>query len=436
MKTVEMHRLLEREKRKLNRAIVMSDILRGVAFSGTGTGVILLVIRLFGFHIPFMIQIWGLITLGGAAVGFAIGWRHRLSLRDTACWLDRRLKTDEALSAAFACFDHEIPGPFDAAIIERAERLSSQVPHVKWPFRYLKRWVSLSVESLVLGAILVQISLYLQSPKRVVMLPEAAQAKIHRPSETMPSEKPNITKPQDVAKQLAPKDPKLKQQMEEALRSGNTALLQHLLQTAELQRAGRSLSETEASEQGGKQQFTGFNMPSNKSSGKNEKVNSGNSSNRKNEKRQFGAEKGKQQIKKFRENNKGKKSSEMTNNQKKKTSQDRPMDKSNSDQPQQGRDPADRDPKNHNRYWGELNGDGSGQRIVLKHTKDGPMYEYVLPGKQARVPLSRVVQDSKRAVEVSLDRQGVPGEYQEFVQSYFLTLAREAGGASPNKGKE
>lgn len=438
MDTVEIHRLLERENRRLNRMIFISESMRGLACASGGIGVIILIIRGLGAPLRDTIWIWLGFSLLGAAIGFIIGWIHRLNINDTARWLDRRLRTGEAFSAALTCLHRPSSGPFDAAIIERAKVLAGQVDQVQWPMLYLKRWSGLSLGALLAGMILVQISINLQRTHRITALPEAKRVQTILSSTTTALEKLPPTKPKEVAKAILARNPELARQMEEALRSGDTRLLEQLLQSAELYGNDRRVTVGDSSENSGKgQKFTGFNLPDNKNTGRNNKVNAGQVNADGNGERQFGTEKdSKRRGEKSQRDPREKTPSQSENNDEAKRSSTRnPSSNKNNEQNREGHQ-AGQDPGGKNKHWGDLNTNNPGKRVVLKETKDGPMFEYILPDKNISVPLSHVLPSSQRAAEASLNRRGVPGEYQEYVQAYFLALAKESANTAQSQGKE
>ena len=86
--------------------------------------------------------------------------------------------------------------------------------------------------------------------------------------------------------------------------------------------------------------------------------------------------------------------------------------------------------------WGKVAARNGPQQLIISHPKQGGMLELVLPGKNVTVPLSEAIPDWRRAVEAALAREGVPGEYQDFVRSYFLELSQETMGNGPESGDQ
>lgn len=62
--------------------------------------------------------------------------------------------------------------------------------------------------------------------------------------------------------------------------------------------------------------------------------------------------------------------------------------------------------------------------LILKNQENGS-FEIVLPGKDARAPLSQLVPAAGRSAEAAVDRTNAPLEFRETVQSYFQALSRE-----------
>jgi hypothetical protein len=64
------------------------------------------------------------------------------------------------------------------------------------------------------------------------------------------------------------------------------------------------------------------------------------------------------------------------------------------------------------------------QTYLVQRNRDGTL-EFVMPGKDARVPLAAVLPGSQQAAEQALAKEGVPMEYEDFVRWYFQQLSQE-----------
>jgi hypothetical protein len=68
----------------------------------------------------------------------------------------------------------------------------------------------------------------------------------------------------------------------------------------------------------------------------------------------------------------------------------------------------------------------SSRQLRLAEKAAPGVFEFVLPGAGAKVPLTRALVDSRQAAESAVDRSSTPLEFQTTIRSYFLSLSQEA----------
>lgn len=86
--------------------------------------------------------------------------------------------------------------------------------------------------------------------------------------------------------------------------------------------------------------------------------------------------------------------------------------------------------------WGEIIARTGREETIISKNKDSQILEYVLPGKDARIPLAQIVPDAERTAEAAIHRQGIPFEYEDFIRNYFLLLTQESKEAAKKEAQE
>jgi hypothetical protein len=132
-----------RARRRLNLIIVLSGGLLALALAATSAGLVLLVLELASLlpSGPLAVEIWLGLSLLGFLVGAAIALGRRLDEVEAAAWLDRRLGTKELLSAALLRFGSvsEGGGRFDDELLARVGGIAARALKPGYPLRVLAR---------------------------------------------------------------------------------------------------------------------------------------------------------------------------------------------------------------------------------------------------------------------------------------------------------
>ena len=439
MNAFGLYRLLDSCRRRLNLIIICCEMVKYIGFFAVGAGVFGVVLRLLGYHWVNGL-FWGTFVLLGAIVGLLLGTLHRTDRFETARWLDWRFKTQGAFSAALDCLELKTDHPFASLLLFRAERLVKEVQKIPWPTRYLKQWTGIALGLLLASGLFMQMGLANQKDVRLVKAPvntgKTAPQNNPLKQETVQPGLPS----QQVAKTFAPNNPKMAKKIEQALQSGDSALLQRLLNEAQQEMDGSKgrIKPGEVDPAQINPNLKGFMLPSSQSSDskqKNPQVNAGHSTKGQGSNRQYGAQTDEKPRSGGRKKDpKGDKEPDMDGDKERRSSGDNdrtnqrtPNNSGNQGQQQPGKGDGER-----SKHSDQLPPNFGGKKVVLNQQKEGELFEYVLPGKDATVPLSEIVTDAQLSAEAAMERLGIPGEYSDFVRYYFLELSQSVG----SKGQE
>ena len=74
-------------------------------------------------------------------------------------------------------------------------------------------------------------------------------------------------------------------------------------------------------------------------------------------------------------------------------------------------------------------------KLMLGKREGSPVMEYINPGNGSAIPLSKILPDAKKSAETAMSRDDIPGEYEDFVGSYFMELTKEMSDTS-KEGKK
>ena len=449
--------LLIRGRRRLNRIVIADQMAVTVGWVGGITGAVFLIARFLGWSGPTWL-VWAVLTLASSLLGFIGAWRRRLDLKKTAQWLDDYFKERQTLIAALECLEREEAGRFDSAVIQRARDIAAEDRVIRWPVQGLIKRTGMAMGILIAISLLFMVGFPGISGRGYRATGgDQAGSSGQDPRETAGVRSGMaVQSPQTAARVLFPEDPKLAAVAERAIREGNTALLEQLLKEAQLEMErdlnlpGNSVptEQERLREERQKRQSMVHSLMAQTSAGRAQGQNPAQS-----DRNPQGAD-GTRSDDGFTRNNPENPTSGQTNPR---TGENpasgryqpgQPFNSGLAGGPQQptpgeagpgsglsgkggpGRQPgAEMD-------WGKVAARNGPQQLIISHPKQGGMLELVLPGKNVTVPLSEAIPDWRRAAEAALAREGVPGEYQDFVRSYFLELSQETMGNGPESGDQ
>lgn len=440
-----VYNLIKRARTYLNGLIVVSMMLKSLAWMGFISGTLLIVAKMARLSWGNW-KVWLVLSLAGCLAGCGIAMARRLGMIEAARWLDNRLESGEVFSAALVCINRPKSGPFDDAILLRADDWTGR-SNIPWPWRHMLRWLTaalgmLVVISLLFAAQLPRIQIFHQLT--------ANHGQLLAEDGLSPSGKPkghsDAQSPRALAEKLFPQNHQLARKMEEALRKGDAFELERLFKEAEWDTDNMIDREIASAEPGKvetqKQRMeremlamarengenaskeTDGSMSGNGKTGREDGgkhktlARTGNSS--KNQQKVQDGSNGNDEIPAERQSNEGR-GKEHKSHQ---------SEQGNRGKGQQ----AGKGKGNVNKYWGDLTGSTTQTKAIITQRKDGPMLEYVLPGKKIRAPLTEAVPHAQRSAEAAMTKQEVPGEYEAFVRSYFLKLTQKSSGGSKKEG--
>jgi hypothetical protein len=429
-----LSRFLASQRFRLNLILVTVKFITW--FTGTGIvfGIITLVVHWFS-RIPVGVVNWLMLSLCGGLIGMAIGRRQRLDNHAAAGWLDEHFQNDQLLSAALVCSNRDCSGCFDHRILKSAEIFIAKSYRIKWPVKYLLKRTAMAV--MLVSCVTLGLNYWPQfsSNSKGSFLNSPGVKEAVEKLSPQDDRQLVVESPRALSKMLFPEDERMAMLAERAFREGNLAVLQSLLRDAELNmerlmaiaanpdEQRRLKNEIEqrkqlmdnliAQSQQGKQNFP---QPKN-GEGDMLSENEGN-------------EREKEQTRKDSSLAQGDIPDQGDRNQMKETAQDHSNalpaggNKAGSGHnPQQGK-------------WGKVAARTGREETIISQNKDSQTLEYVLPGKDARMPLSQVVPDAERSAEAAIHRQGIPFEYEDFIRNYFLLLAKESKEAIKEEAQE
>ncbi len=446
MRTENLFPLLERTRRGLNLILTAVQIIRFMTFAGMAGGLFILIIRLAGWPVANF-TFWIILVLSGGLAGLIRGWSQRLDLQAAARWLDEHFQNQEAFSAALTCLERNYSGSLDAFVMERAEALMETHGIIRWPLHYLKKQALIAFGILCLAGV-----------TAVWRIPainhNLSQIQLNGPMADKASNKSQqifnriaLQTPQELAEQLFPRDAKLAAEAEKALQSGDIERLAEIMQQAKpdldtklsqnISPAERKRSELEEEQRSQMMQTLQRAMSG---SGRN------NQDDAKAQREALEKMFGRRDTKSIRLENfwldkeAGTSEVPLENDSKKKTvvRNNKNRNKTGAHQyiPCDGSMSPGDELGNQTGNWGRIIPRSGSQPAAIIRRNNHSVLEYVLPGKNAAVPLAGILPDARRTAETALVRNGVPLEYSDFVRSYFFELSREITGNLPESGGE
>lgn len=431
---ITLARFLAFHRFRLNLILVTAKLIAW--FTGTGVvfGIIILMVHWFS-RIPVGVVTWLTLSLCGGLAGMAVGWRQRLDNYAAAGWLDEHLKTGELLSAALVCSNRDCSGCFDHRILKSAATFIDNSYRIRWPVRHLLKRTAMAI--IVVCCVTLGLNYWLpfsRNSKGSFFNSAGVKEAVEKFS-SQDDRQLVVESPRTLSKMLFPEDERMAILAERAFREGNLAVLQSLLKDAELNmerlmakaanpdeqrrlkneiEQRKQLMDTLIAQSYQEKQ----NLPQPKN-GEGE-----------NPTEQEGFERENEQTRKDGSLAQWFNSGQGDRNQMKEGTQDH----SNSLPAGGNKAGAGHSPKQGK--WGKVTARTGREETIISKNKDSQTLEYVLPGKDARIPLSQVVPDAERSAEAAIHRQGIPFEYEDFIRNYFLLLAKESKEATKKEAQE
>ena len=448
-----LNRFLNNSRMRLNQIIVGIHLAKTTGWVSAGGALVVLAARVCGWASSGAFRVWLSITLIGVTAGLIMGWRRRLNIPAAARWLDEYQKNAEAYSAALVCLERNCSEPLDELVLERAETMATNPYSIDWPTGYLFR------KSFIAGGLLLaSLATVLWNPPPALNLSQYIVP--GKTVETVPvnSKRPDIDRlpEQQMAKEWAeylfPKDVKRAGEFQRALESGNAGQLEELLRQARQQPEARKIQAPSLAGQEhllDKERQLVFSKTHSlidrlKNRDRNGLIQGESNPAGQDEPGRLASRKNKTEHGLKPDTGKGSKKRIAGTNPDRNRSFFRYIWKNNNSGANNentqngelykgGRAPG-QEPGNKQGNWSIAAKSGSGK--IVQKKQETPEIEYVLPGKNATVPLARILPDFRRTAEAALSRNGVPSEYDDFVRNYFLELSREIKGSSPeSEGK-
>ncbi len=436
-----IRKFISRSRWRLNGIVFAVQLVRWLTVAGGGMGFVVCVLRGVGFY-QVTVGIWllGMVTAG--LIGLITGWRQRLDDGAAARWLDRNWSKEEVFAAAFYCLGRKQPGWFDDAVIATARQIVTTSPALPWPYRRIQRsLIALAGVMLFFTAVFWHgVPVFRLSPGNNLPTRESLTGSA---SKSKPGKLVLVLTPRLVAEQLFPTQPQLARQAEAAIIKGDNKALQELLDQANRATA-RKLAQTdnpnerrELQNEAQRRRDLASNIMK-----KQQKTNNANQPGQPgpteeppepaqaNDQGRDG--KGNQS------NDARKGTAQQGGNGAKSKGQTDPTDPAQDDRSGlgDGDTTAGSNKGRQQGNWGPVQARAAAQTPMIIQRKDGQVFEYVIPGQDARVPLARVVPSAQRTAEAAVKGQPVPVEYRDFIRSYFLKLieatqsdAAKSGGA-------
>jgi hypothetical protein len=420
-------------RRRLNALLVFERASTFAAVAASLSGIAILSFRVTGSNGPGCLWYF-LAVVAATAAGAAAGFLGRTDSAKAARWLDGRLDDADLFSAALVCVDRGMTGRFDASIVEKAgsleERAEAVRPSLRAPVLRFCAAAGISILC-VLAYLLVQPGDLDRSNRLLAGARKGRNPGFPPAAPSSPAE--SVREARLIAERYFPEDAKSASSLERALREGDIAGLRKLFEKADKDflkrldgeksakgraRMAKEMEERMATEdslarrEAGRNGGTGNRGPAGgagQGSSPSETQASGEGS---------GAAPGRAggrgpnsgSGEGYGDSSRGGPGEALARRGGKSGIGSGPSTLS----PVQGREPEAR---------------AGGGKAVIERKKDSGIFELVLPGKGANLPLSSVLADSRRAAEAAVVRKGLPSEYGEAVRSYFTTLSRETAGS-------
>lgn len=422
-----LYRLLSQSRIKLNLIYMIAKFLSFFTWTGAVSGGVFILVRCTQW-LSVKTEFWFLISSVGGLIGVIISWRHRLDEYATASWLDEHFKNNELLSSALVCLKRGCSGSFDQRILDAANEFSNKSNQVKWPLKYLFKQTGKAVALVLFFTVVFFYLTPFLHGRNFTNIDSVAHKESIANQSRQNSRQLDVESPRALAKMLFPQDERMAMLAERAFREGNLAVLQNLLRDAELNME-RLMAESISLEQRNRlkseveqrrqlmETLLAQSQQKNQMVSRDQKVENPDLSQLADQDMDDNNKTGEKNPLAQRNNNKN----DQLSQTKRKTTSPNPYESL----PYGGNKAGDGHNPNKGK-WGKITSRTGKEETIISKNKDSQVLEYLLPGKNARLPLSQVVPDAERSAEAAIHRQGIPFEYEDFVRNYFLLLAQES----------
>jgi hypothetical protein len=415
---------LKKSRMKLNLILVSSWFLRMLFLGSIFSIIIILAGKILGF--PDMDYLrWLLITVSVGMIGIFIGLKKRLTLKKSARWVDNNLKEYDIFSSALICIDRLYSGLFDDSVVKMAESVLQKKIKIKWPFNeIIKRFLLTSFSCIICIILVFFYDTFVRGQKFSNYFNNNNSFERYTDDNIQNGKKTffkDNRSPREIADSIFPDNKKSADMANNAISSGDDKLLQELLKQENLKldemlKKAETISEKEKiiNQQKKNQEIADSlkeqNTDKNKTS---QDKKNGQSEQNKDE--QNGSDQKNTKEKNVKSNDEGK------------TGKDGKTDQSQSDGgiPGKSKGQSDNGESTEITKRDMLKSESSKKELLITQKKDSPEFEFLLPDKKTKLPLVDLIPDSKKSFESAVIRKGIPVEYEDFVQSYFISLTQE-----------
>lgn len=421
-------RWLKTCRRRLNLIYIGSLVFKIFFWYGTLTGLLLWLLRL-NRRSDITWQLWLNLLFFLGSAGLVWGWLHRVKLSQTAYWLDEHLGNHELFSAALHCLKPDSREVFSGQILAAAATAVAKRPKIKWPYRNLV----FNAIGTVFGFALIT-ALFTWQFNWVAKKAHPAQTRQYKEQYALlneiivPDDNPAQCSPRMLARILFAYDIIKANQAERALAEGNWEQLTELISQVK-QEIKQKYARAENPE--AKKQLEAEQQKLEKVARVLDPKNRNDSLESDNREQGLianagqpggGSEiSGRISVNVRTESKPAQRTGDRQADASNQADDDDPYNDYAADTPSQageGRGTKDG-------IWGRVAARAGTERLLISSRRDSPTLEFLLPDKNAKVPLGQAVPAIRRAAEAAVQRDGVPAEYQHFVSNYFTGLTQQ-----------
>ncbi|MCL6590379.1 MAG: hypothetical protein K6U80_10540 [Firmicutes bacterium] len=446
MNNLRMYQLLGRARKGLNLIIVGTYTMKASGLCAPAAAFLIILIRWLGWPGANFLG-WLFLTGCGCLAGLAIGLGYkRWDEAAVARWLDARFGFQDAITAALICIRRGCSGPLDQGIVERAQLVSADCLPIKWPLsRFYRQTIqaALLIGVSVLALTLIPSRLKFHSPTAKVSSQITDNSESQLESRPTQPEMAPLT-PGEIAKMLFSHHPQLMIQAEKAVMAGDMESLRSLLRKAMKNPEPEYLDRT----------FTASRQNLFKDLQDGQLIQNLISAESMEDFRQIVVQNQVQQSQhpETKGQDRDQPARELAQRQSKSKPGSGKTPQNNGNHLENQRpEPDQLRGLGTYAYNSALPGQekgtqkgfttriipqtGSSKKPVILVNKGG-FFEYLLPGKDAQVPLAGVLPEAAQASEQALFTRRAPAEYADFTRSYFLKLSQSIAGSPPeSEGK-
>jgi hypothetical protein len=455
MNAAAIYSILAHVQARLNLIIIFTHIFKVMGLTAGAAGLLVMTAHLLGWP-GASVFCWLLITLGGGLAGLVLSWAKRIRPARVAHWIDEQLHSYEALTAALICLERGCNGSIDRAIIERALLLASNKHVFEWPLKKLQKQAMIC-SGVCLGAILLlhaglQCN-FITKQTALSGLIKSKQTSASRVERN--GNKTTFQTPGEIARALFPQDSELASLAETALNRGDIDAIKTLMKKSAMNFEEKTRDDPAISRQQHyktarenarartqlMQALSQYRLDQRLDDNLKSKNNikTVNSAGQTNTGKRNRSEEQYQKINRNASNDtdseqairKAKMNSSGAQNSQSLTGVNDFQKHGNGKNTLSGRSS-----EHSKRNWGEIKANANPPKPMIVKSKNGPVLEYIIPGKDLRIGVVQILPAARREAEVALTRRGVPGEYEDFIRLYFVKLSQKLTGQAPGNGDQ